>query len=76
MKPIRDTALLTQTDVGLPNTTAAMAQWVKALVPQAEGLVFESQPPRTKVEKTGSDSSNAKRSALGVNATGPRRLPL
>ena len=42
---------------------AAVPQWVKAFARQAEGWVFE----------TGSDSSNAKRSALGVSVTGPRR---
>ena len=42
---------------------AAVPQWVIAFARQAEGWVFE----------TGSDSSNAKRSALGVSVTGPRR---
>ena len=41
----------------------AVAQSVRAYAPQAEGWMFE----------TGSDSSNAKRSALGVSVTGPRR---
>ena len=50
-----------------------MAQWVSAFAPQAEGLVFESQPRQTQVVKTGSDSSIVKRSALGVSVTGPRR---
>ena len=52
------------------------AQWVRTFTPQAEGWVFESQPRQTQVVKTGSDSSTAKRSALGVSVTGPRRLPL
>ena len=29
------------------NVTTAVAQWVRALVPQAEGWVFKSQPRRT-----------------------------
>ena len=45
-------------------TAAAMAQWVKAFAPQAEGLVFEFQPRQTLVVKTGSDSSTAKRSVI------------
>ena len=49
---------------------AAVAQWIRALAPQAEGWVFESRPRQTYVVKTGSDSSTDKRSA---NATGPRR---
>ena len=44
----------------IPNT-AAVAQWVRAMAPQAEGWVFESQPRHTYVVKTGSDSSTAKR---------------
>ena len=51
---------------------AAVAQLVKAFAPQAEGLVFESQL-QTYVVKTGNDSSTAKRSALGVSVSGPRR---
>ena len=47
--------------------TAAVAQWVIALAPQAECCVFQSQP---QVVKTGSDSSTAQRSAIGVSATG------
>ena len=50
-----------------------MAQWVRAFAPQAEGWVFESQPRQSYVVKTGSDSSTAKRSAIGVSVTGPRR---
>ena len=42
----------------------AVAQWVRTLAPQAEGWVFESQPRKTYVIITGSDSSTAKRSAL------------
>ena len=56
--------------------TATVAQMVRALAPQAEGWVFESQTRHTKVVKTGSDSSIAKRSAIGVSVTGPRRCPL
>ena len=51
--------------------TAAIVQYMKALVQQAEGWVFESQLRQTLVVKTGSDSSTAKRSAADV--TGPRR---
>ena len=45
---------------------AAFAQWMKAFAPQAEGWMFESQPRRTQVVKTGrpSDRSTAKRSAI------------
>ena len=49
-----------------------MAQWVRELVPQVEVWVFESQPQRTYVVKAGSDSSTAKRSAIGVSVTDPR----
>ena len=52
---------------------AVVAQWIRAFAPQAEGLVFESQPRQTLIVKTGSDSSTAKRSAIGVIVTGPRR---
>ena len=52
---------------------AAVAQWDRALAPQAEGWVFESQPLQTQVVKTGSDRSTVKRSALGVSVTCPRR---
>ena len=31
--------------------TAVVAQWVRAFAPQAEGLVFESQPRQTQVVK-------------------------
>ena len=48
-------------------------QWVGALAMQAEGWLFESQPRQTYVENKGSDSSNAKRSAIGVSVTDPRR---
>ena len=53
--------------------TAAVAHWVRALASQAEGWVFESQPRQTQVAKIGSDRSTAKRSAIGVSITGPRR---
>ena len=43
----------------------AVAQWVRAFAPQAEGWVFESQPRKTKVIKTGSASSTDKHSAIG-----------
>ena len=56
--------------------TAAMAQWVRAFTSHAEGWVFEYQSRQTYVVKTGSDSSIAKRSALGLSVTGPRRWPL
>ena len=41
--------------------TAAVAQWVRAFAPQAEGWVFESKLQQTVVVKTRSDSSTAKR---------------
>ena len=50
-----------------------MAQSVRAVATNAEGCVFESQSRHTKVVKTGSDSSTAKRSATGVSATDPQR---
>ena len=53
--------------------TGTLAQWFRALAQQAEGWIFESQPRQTKVVKTGSDSSTAKRSEIGVSFTGPRR---
>ena len=49
---------------------AAVAQWVRAFAPQAEGWEFESQP---QLGKSGSDSSTAKLSAIGVSVIGPRR---
>ena len=54
-------------------TTAAVAQRARAVASKAEGWVFESQPRQTLVVKTGSDCSTAKRSAIGVSVTGPRR---
>ena len=53
--------------------TAAVAQGVRALAPQEEGWMFESQSRQTLVVNTGSDHSTAKCSAIGVNVTGPRR---
>ena len=53
--------------------TAAVAQWLRALEPQAEGLVLESQPQHTQVVKTVSDSSTAKRSATAVSVRAPLR---
>ena len=50
-----------------------IAQWVRAFAQQAKGWVLESQPRQTYVVKSGSDSSTAKRSAIGVSVTGPRR---
>ena len=55
--------------------SVAMAQSVRAVATNAEGCVFESQSRHTKVVKTGSDSSTAKRSATGVSATDPQRWP-
>ena len=40
---------------------------------QAGGWVLEFQPRQTQVIKTCSDSSTAKRSAIAVSVTGPRR---
>ena len=37
--------------------TAAVAQWVRAFDPPAEGWMFESQPPQTLVAKTGNSST-------------------
>ena len=47
----------------------SVVQWVRTLAPQAEVWVFEFQPWKTYVVKTGSDSSIAKRSAIGVSVT-------
>ena len=47
-----------------------VAQWVRVLALQVEGWVFESLLRRTLVVKTGSDSSTAKRSAIGVSVLG------
>ena len=55
------------------NIATVVAQWVKAFAQEAEGLVFEFQPRQTQVVKRGSDNSTAKRSALSVSVTGPRR---
>ena len=52
--------LVTHPNVRIQNA-AAVAQWVKAFTPQAEGWVFESHPRQTYVVKTGSDSSTANR---------------
>ena len=41
--------------------------------PQGEGWVLESRPRQTLVVKAGSDSSTAKRSAVGESVKGPRR---
>ena len=46
-----------------------MAQSVRAFASHAVGKVFESQPRRTQIVKTGSDSSSAKCSAIGVSVT-------
>ena len=53
--------------------TAAEAHCVRALALQADGWVFESKPRQTLFVKTSNDSSTAKRSAIGVSVTGPRR---
>ena len=55
---------------------AAVEQWVRALVPQAEGRVFESQPRQTYVVNTGSDRSTTKRSAIDVSVTIKFKLQL
>ena len=57
----------------ISGSVAAVVQWVRAFAPQAEGLVFESQPSQTKVVETGSDSFTAKHSAIGASVTGPWR---
>ena len=44
----------------------AVGHWVNASPSQAKGWEFESQTRQTEVIKTGSDSSTAKLSALGV----------
>ena len=53
--------------------TAAVAQWVRAFAPQAEGWMFESQPQQTIVVKTSCDSSTAKLWKVGASVTGPQR---
>ena len=54
-------------------SAATVAQWDRAFAPQVESMVFESQLRKTYVVKTGSDSSNAKHSALGESVMGPVR---
>ena len=53
--------------------TVTVAQQVRAFASHAEVWAFESQPQQTYLVKTGSDRSNAKRSAIGVSVTEPRR---
>ena len=48
-------------------STAAVAQWVRAKVPQAVGWAFESQSRQFLVVKTGSDRSTANRSAISLS---------
>ena len=55
---------LVVTNLYILRVTAAVAQWVRAFEPQGEGSVFGSQSRQTKVVKSGSDSSTAKRSAI------------
>ena len=55
---------------------AVVAQCVRALVPQAEGWVLESQPRQIYVIKTASDNSTVKRLTIGVIVTGHRRWSL
>ena len=60
----------------LPNRdpAAGAAQSVRAFAPQVEGLEFESQQRETLVvKKTGTYNCTAKRSAMGVSVTDPRR---
>ena len=52
------------------------ASWVRVLAQQAEGWYSNPSRDKPKSSKTGSDSSTAKRSAIGVSVTGPRRWPL
>ena len=52
---------------------AVVVQWVRAFAAQVEGWVFKSQPRQTFVVKIVSDSSTAKRSAIDVGVTSPRR---
>ena len=51
----------------------AVAQSVRAFPSHAECWLFQSKPRQTKDVKTGSDSSTAKRSDIGMSVTGPRR---
>ena len=53
------------------HSTAAVAQWVRALAPQAEGWVFKAATDLSR--NTSCDSNTAKRSAKGVGVTGPLR---
>ena len=48
---------------------AAVAQWVRALAPQAKGWVFESQSRQALVVKTISDRSTAKHSLIECNGS-------
>ena len=67
-QPIRQTPYIYNSTIQTV-FAAALAQWVRAFAPQAEGWVFESQPRQTQVAKTGSDSSTAKRSDIDVNVS-------
>ena len=46
--------------------------WTLLKIPFIQGCFM----PKVEIVKTGSDSSTAKRSAIGVSVTGPRRWPL
>ena len=67
----RDTHALS-TSILHPRSYAAVATYVRAMSPLAEGWMFKSQPRQTLVMKTGSDTSTAKHFAIGVGVTGPR----
>ena len=63
----------THNNIHVTTRAAALAQWVRAFVMQVKGWVFESHPRQTLDIKTYSDSSTAKRSAIRMSVTGPRR---
>ena len=64
------------TSINLYMFTTTVAQWVRALAPQADGWVFKSQQRQTLVVKICHDSSTAKCSAIGVIVTCRPRWPL
>ena len=67
----------TQRKAKLPTLTLQRCRGGLAHWPRKRKVwMFESQSRKTQVVKTGSDSSTAKRSAIGVSVTGSRWWPL
>ena len=51
-----------------------MVQSIRAFASHAEGLLFKSQPRQTRIAKTGSESSTAKRSVTNVGVDNYKRM--